>query len=132
MSVNINNAIRDLLNEGYSIFGELGDHIRRIDDLKDEIRENAITETDQTYVLNAFEVHKETKNHKSPYVTMSLNGELISGYATVLGNKLMKIAKHFGEIENDHHFYMRNTGDIKIKLSVNESPNGEYIDIIAV
>lgn len=120
-------GMKDLLNEGYSIFGDLDESVRRLEDFKEEIK----GEPENGFILDAFEVHGRTKNHETPYITMSLEGELISGYSTVLGNKLIKIAKKFGESENNHYF-MRDTGGLGVTFGVGVSPSGEYIDIKAV
>jgi hypothetical protein len=128
MQEKIYNQMKEMLNEGFSIFGELDESVRRLEDLKEEIKQTGAA--DVIYSLDAFEVIGKTKNHETPYVTMSINGELISGYATALGNKLTKLAKKFGETENNH-FFMRELG-LPVQLLVQESQNGEYLDLKVV
>jgi hypothetical protein len=119
--------IKDLLNEGYSIFGELDESVKRMEDLREYVKKLPAPEI---FNLNAFEVHSKTKNHETPYVTMVIDGELVSGYATAIGNKLAKIARKYGEGENNH-FYMKEV-NLPIQFLISESENGEYLDLKAV
>lgn len=122
-------SIRDLLNQGYSIYGEINDNVKRLEELKEEIKETG----DNFFILNSFEVHERTKKHNTHYVTVCLDGELVSGYASALGSKLMKIAKTYGETDLEtKHYYMKDGLDISIELNVSESENGEYLDIKAI
>jgi hypothetical protein len=127
MQEKILKEMRELLNEGYSIFGELDESVKRLEDLKEYVKAQPVPEM---FNLNAFEVHQKTKNHETPYVTMVLDGEKVSGYATAIGNKLVKVAKKFGENENNH-FYVKEM-DLPIQFIIQESLNGEYLDIKAV
>lgn len=127
MAIDVKKAMAGLLNEGGSIFGELGEGVKKMDDLKKEVKENE----EKIYILNQFEVRSQTKKHKSPYVTFSLDGELISGYATAIGNKLMKLAKEYGKVDGNHYFLKENA-DLPVRFTIGESEAGEYLDMFAV
>lgn len=125
-------AMKDLLNEGGSIFGELTEGTKKMEDLKVEVK--AVEKAEQpaqVYILGKFEVRATTKKHKSPYVTFTLDGEIISGYGTAVGNKLMKIAKAFGKVDGNH-YHMEEGADLEVTFTIGQSEAGEYLDIHAV
>lgn len=127
MAINMKKAMAGLLNEGGSIFGELSEGVKKIEDFKKEVEKNP----EQVYILNSFEVRSKTKKHGSPYVTFGLDGELVSGYATAIGNKLMKLAKEFGKVDGNH-YYFKDNAELEVQFSVGKSEAGEYLDMVAV
>jgi len=127
MAIDMKKAMAGLLNEGGSIFGELGETAKKMEDFKEQVKKDP----ERIYILNNFEVRSQTKKHKSPYVTFSLDGEIVSGYATAIGNKLMKLAKQFGKVDGNHYYYKDNA-ELELKFSIGESEAGEYLDVHAV
>jgi hypothetical protein len=123
-------AMKDLLNEGGSIFGELSEGTKKMEELKTEVKTVGEKEP-QVYILGKFEVRATTKKHKSPYVTFTLDGEIVSGYGTAVGNKLMKIAKAFGKVDGNH-YHMEEGADLEVTFTIGTSDAGEYLDIHAV
>lgn len=130
-------ALAGALNEGGSIFGELGEHVAKVDILKNH--------TEEIFVLGRFEVRTKTKKHKSAYVTLELaktglhenghpykDGEyvLFSGYATALGSKLLKLAEMAGKVDGVHAYIDEET-ELPVFFKVNTSPAGEYLDLYA-
>lgn len=127
--VNFQAAFAGVLNRQSSIFGELteldatkmADFTARVKVQEEEIVHHS---------LGKFEVRLKTKKQKSPYVTMEVDGEIISGYATAVGNKLAALIEGHGTIEGDHMFFDHNAS-VSVYFKIGESDNGEYLDIFA-
>jgi hypothetical protein len=122
MKLDMKKAMAGLLNQGGSIFGELGEGTKKLEDLK-----NAL---DKPFKLGRFEVLGSTKKHNSPYVTFELNGELYSGYATALGKKLMRLCSEYGKVDGKHYYFDKDS-ELTVVFKLGQSPAGEYLDMFS-